>query len=47
MSQYTEGPTKTFTAGAAIGKHVLVKLSSDLLAVAGLAEEYLGTLEDE
>lgn len=46
MSQINEGPTKTFTAGAAIGKHILVKLSSGKLAVAGLGEEFLGTLED-
>lgn len=47
MNQFTEGPTKAFTAGAAIGKHILVKLSSGKLAVAGLGDEYIGTLEDE
>lgn len=47
MNQYVEGPTKAFTAGAAIGKHILVKLSSGKLAVAGLGDEWLGTLEDE
>lgn len=47
MSQYVETPTKTFTAGAAIGKHILVKLSSSKLAVAGATEQPIGTLEDE
>lgn len=47
MSQYVETPTKAFTAGAAIGKHILVKLSSSKLAVAGLADEPIGALEDE
>lgn len=47
MATYVEAPTRTFTAGAAIGKHILVKGSSAKLAVAGLAEEFLGTLEDQ
>ena len=47
MSQIVETPTKGFTAGGAIGKHILVKLSSGKLAVAALAEEFIGTLEDE
>lgn len=47
MSQYVNTPTKGFTAGAAIGKHILVKLSSAKLAVAALGEEPIGTLEDE
>lgn len=47
MSQFVEAPTRTFTAGAAIGKYILVKLSSDKLAVAGLAEEWIGVLENE
>lgn len=47
MSQYVETPTKAFTAGAALGKHTLVKLSSSKLAAAGLAEEPIGVLEDE
>jgi len=36
MSQFVETPTKTFTAGGAIGQHIRVKLSSGVLAVAGL-----------
>ena len=47
MSQFVNSPTKGFTAGAAIGKHILVKLSSGKLSVAALAEEPIGTLEDE
>ena len=47
MSQYVEGNTKSFIAGAAIGKHILVKLSSGKLAVAGATDEPLGSLEDE
>jgi hypothetical protein len=46
MSQQTEGRTKTFTAGAAIGQWILVKLSSGKLAVAGLGEEFLGVIEE-
>ncbi len=45
MSQYTEGSTKTFTAGAAIAQHLRVKITSGKLAVAGLGEGCLGTLE--
>lgn len=47
MSQYVNTPTKTFTAGAAIGKHILVKISSGKLAVAVLGNEPIGTIEDE
>ncbi len=47
MSQFVETATKAFTAGAAIGKHILVKISSSKLAVAGLAEQPIGTIEDE
>jgi len=47
MSQYVETPTKAFTAGAAIGKHILVKLDTAKLAVAGLAEQAVGVIEDE
>jgi hypothetical protein len=46
MSQYVEGPTKSFIAGAAIAKHILVKVASGKIAVAGLAEEFIGSLED-
>lgn len=44
MSQYVDGPSKTFTAGAAIGQDILVKLSSGKLAVAALGDEHIGTL---
>jgi predicted RecA/RadA family phage recombinase len=47
MAGYVEGRTRTFTAGAAIGKHVAVKLSTGKLAAAGLAEEFVGFLDDE
>ncbi len=47
MSQCLNTPTKAFTAGAAIGKHILVKLGSGKLSVAALAEQPIGTLEDE
>lgn len=47
MSQYVVTPTKSFTIGAAIGKHILVKLSSGKAEIAALGEESIGTLEDE
>jgi hypothetical protein len=47
MSQFIDGSLKSFTAGAAIGKHILVKLSSGKLAVAGSTEEPIGSLENE
>lgn len=46
MSQFVETNTKTFTAGAAIGKHIRVKLSSGTLAAAGVADDYLGWMEE-
>lgn len=46
MSQYVEGSSKSFTAGAAIGQHILVKVTSNALSVAGLAEEPIGTIEE-
>lgn len=50
MSQYVETPTKAFTAGAAIAKHLRVKLSSGKLAVAGVGASdepvEIGTMED-
>jgi len=46
MSQYVETATKTFTAGAAISKHILVYLSSEVLQVAGLATQPIGTTEN-
>ena len=44
MAEIVETPTKTFTAGAAIGQHILVKLSSAKLAVAGTTDVPIGTL---
>lgn len=46
MSQYVETPTKAFTAGAAIGANLRVKLTSGKLAVAGTTDVELGTLEE-
>lgn len=46
MSQYVETPTRAFTAGAAIGKHLRVKLTAGVLAAAGSTDVELGTLED-
>ena len=50
MTQYVEGPTKAFTAGAAIAKHLRVKLSSGVLAVAGAGTSdepvEIGTIEE-
>lgn len=44
MSQYVDGPTKTFTAGAAIGANLRVKLSAGVLAVAGASDIAIGTI---
>ena len=44
MSQINETGVKGFTAGAAIWQHILVKLSSDKLAVAALGQEFIGTI---
>ena len=46
MSQIVETSTKCFTAGTAIGVGVLVKLSSSKLAVAGLADQPVGVMEE-
>ena len=46
MSQFYNEPCRAFTAGAAIAKHLRVKLSSGKLAVAGLADKEIGTLEE-
>lgn len=46
MSQYVDSSVKSFVAGAAIGRGVLVKLTSDVLSVAALAEEPVGVLEE-
>lgn len=45
MSQYVETPCKTFTAGGAIAKHKRVKLSAGVLAAAGVADDWIGTME--
>lgn len=47
MSQSVSGNTKGFTAGAAIGKHLRVKITSSKLAAAGIADKDIGTLLDE
>jgi len=44
MSQFIDGPTKTFTAGAAIGVNLRVKLSAGKLAAAGATDVSIGTL---
>lgn len=45
MAQYVEACTRTFTAGGAIPMHARVKLSSGVLALAGIADKELGTAE--
>ena len=45
MSQYVDGPSKAFTAGAAIAQYLRVKLTAGKLAVAGLTDKEIGTLE--
>ena len=45
MSQFVDGQSKTFTAGAAIAQHLRVKLSSSKLAAAGATDLEVGTLE--
>jgi len=46
MSQYIDGPRKTFDAGGALAQRILVKLSSGVLAAAGLAEEFIGSIDE-
>jgi len=46
MSQFVDGSSKSFVAGAAIGQHILVKVTSGVLSVAALGEEPIGTLEE-
>lgn len=46
MSQFVETPTKYFTAGAALGVYLRVKLSAGKLAAAGLSDNELGTIEN-
>jgi hypothetical protein len=38
--------TPTFTAGAAIGQYLRVKLTAGLLALAGITDRELGTMEE-
>ncbi len=45
MSQFVETACKAFTAGAAIAKHLRVKLSSGKLAAAGVSDQSIGTIE--
>ena len=49
MSQFVEGPTRTFRAAAALGQFLRVKLSSGKVAVAGVGATdepaELGTME--
>ena len=42
MSQYTDGNTKTFTAGAAIAQYARVKFSSGNVITAGIADKDIG-----
>lgn len=45
MAQFVNTRTRTFTAGAAIGKYIRVKLSSGKLAAAGIGDDWIGYLE--
>ncbi|MFQ5493771.1 MAG: hypothetical protein ACE5EX_00155 [Phycisphaerae bacterium] len=45
MSQFVNSPTKAFTAGGAIGQYLRVKLTAGKLAIAGLTDKEIGTLE--
>ena len=47
MSQYNESAVKTFEAGAAIGQHIRVVLTSGLLQIAGLTDREIGTTLEE
>lgn len=46
MTQYSEGPTKTFLSGAALGANLRVKLVAGVLQSAGLTDEDLGVTEN-
>ncbi len=46
MAEMVAGAVASYTAGAAIAKHILVKLTSDVLSVAALGEEPIGTLDE-
>lgn len=45
MSQYVDSGCRAFTAGAAIGKNLRVKLTSGKLALAGITDREIGTTE--
>lgn len=45
MSQWVDTNTRTFIAGGAYAQFLRVKLSSGVLAVAGITDKELGTLE--
>lgn len=45
MTQCVQGPVKTFTAGAALGVNIRVKLSSGKVVAAGAGEASIGTTE--
>jgi predicted RecA/RadA family phage recombinase len=47
MAKFQEGPVASFTAGGAIGQHILVKYSTGKLAAAGLGDEFIGSIEAE
>lgn len=44
MAEQYDSRNRMFTAGAAIAKHLRVKLSSGKLAAAGIADKEIGTL---
>lgn len=46
MSQYTEDNCRAFTAGGAIAAYLRVRLSSGVLAAAGVSEQEIGTIEN-
>lgn len=46
MSQYVNTPTKTFVAGGAIAQYLRVYISSLKLAVAGIGDKGIGTIEE-
>lgn len=46
MSQYVEGPTRTFAVSSALGQYLRVKVSGGVLALAGSTDVELGTLEN-
>ncbi len=47
MSQFVHAPTRPFIAGAAIGAHLRVYISSGKLAIAGITQQDIGVIETE